>query len=147
MNSKKTQAIKAFNSGRSCAQTVLMAFADDYNFDENLAYQISSGFGGGMGGLQKTCGAVTGAFMVIGIHNCEKYSNKDLQKENNRAMIQEFHQKFLLQHGTTDCIDLLQCNTNTPEGQEFAKENNLKQNVCEKCVANSIELVESLLKK
>ncbi len=33
---------------------------------KTLAYKVSSGFGGGMH-FDQTCGAVTGAFMVIGL--------------------------------------------------------------------------------
>ena len=145
MISKKTKAIEAFKTGMNCAQSVLLAYSDELKFDDNLAFQITSGFGGGMGRLQKTCGAVTGAFMVIGIHNCGKYPNHDLQTYNNRAMIQEFNRKFLSKHNSTDCSELMACNMNTEEGRDYAKENRLKEIVCEKCVADSIDIVNTLI--
>lgn len=145
MISKKTKAIEAFNSGMNCAQSVLLAYSEQFKLDENLAFQISSGFGGGMGRLQKTCGAVTGAFMVIGIHNCEKYSNHRLQTDNNRSMIQEFNRIFLTKHESLDCKELIKCDLNTKEGQEYSKKNQVKKNICEKCITNSIEIVEALL--
>lgn len=64
------KAIVSFKAGLNCAQAVLTAYADDLSFDNNLALSVSCGFGGGMGRLQQTCGAVTGSFMVLGIYNC-----------------------------------------------------------------------------
>ncbi|MBN2597102.1 MAG: C_GCAxxG_C_C family protein [Marinifilaceae bacterium] len=145
MNSKATQALEAFQSGMNCAQSVLLPYANDYKFDDNLAYQISSGFGDGMGRLQKTCGAVSGAFMVLGIHNCKKYSNHQLQTENNRILIQEFNRKFVLKHNSTNCNELIACNLNTEEGQAYAEKNNIKERICEKCIIDAIEIVDSLI--
>ena len=146
MITKKEKAVESFKSGMNCAQSVLLTYSDQYKFDDNLAFQISSGFGGGMGRLQETCGAVTGAFMVIGIHNCEKYSNHDLQTTNNRSMIQEFSRRFLLNHDSTNCRELMKCDTNTAEGQEYAEQNNLKSTVCEKCIIDAVDIVDALIK-
>ncbi len=54
-------AVQLFQSGLNCAQRVLISFSEKLNFDKKLATAISLGFGGGMGRLQETCGAVTGA--------------------------------------------------------------------------------------
>lgn len=69
MNTTKDKAIQSFQSGMNCAQAVVTAYADRLKFDPDLAAGLSCGFGGGMGRLQQTCGALTGAFMVLGIHN------------------------------------------------------------------------------
>ena len=60
MGHKAEKAINYFKAGYNCAQSVVAAFKDDMGFDENLALEISVGFGGGMGRLQEKCGAVTG---------------------------------------------------------------------------------------
>jgi C_GCAxxG_C_C family probable redox protein len=73
MATKNSNAINRFRSGLNCSQAVLTAFSDDLSFDDDLALCISCGFGSGMGRLQETCGAVTGAFMVMGMHNGKKY--------------------------------------------------------------------------
>ena len=59
-------ALDYFSKGFNCAQSVLISCADILKIEEEKALRIASGFGGGMGGMQETCGAVTGAFMVIG---------------------------------------------------------------------------------
>ena len=52
-------------SKMNCAQSVLTAFSDELGLDRNTALRLARGFGGGMGRTGKTCGAVTGAYMVI----------------------------------------------------------------------------------
>lgn len=144
MSTNIDKAISTFRSDFNCAQSVLAAFSDQLNFDRNLALCISSGFGGGMGRLQKTCGAVTGAFMVLGIYNCKKYFTNKERKEYTYAMIQEFNERFQEIHGSCDCGALLNCNLNTEEGRAFARDNNLFEKRCEAFIRDAIVILEEL---
>ena len=56
-----------FLSGCSCSQAVFAAFADDFGMDQDTALRLASSFGGGMGGMRETCGAVSGMLMVAGL--------------------------------------------------------------------------------
>ena len=145
MKFKQDKAIGSFRSGLNCAQAVLTAYSDNLSFDNSLALNISSGFGGGMGRLQETCGAVTGSFMVLGIYNGKKYNENTLKKEKSYSMIQLFSEKFKSIHGTTDCKSLLKCDLKTEEGQLFAKENHLFETLCERCISDSIMIIEELI--
>lgn len=147
MNNKEEKAIQSFKSGLNCAQAVLAAFAEDLKFDPELVSDISSGFGGGMGRLQKTCGAVTGSFMVLGIYNSKKFPDNRERKENTYTMIQSFGENFTSVHGTMDCGALLNCDLRTEEGQKYFNENNLSEKVCEKCVSDAVSIVEALTEK
>ena len=147
MESKENKAIQSFRSGANCAQAVLTAYSDDLNLDKDLAMSISSGFGGGMGRLQETCGAVTGAFMVLGIHNSNRFTDNQDKKEKTYSMIQKFSQKFQSIHGSIHCSSLLNCDLKTSEGQTYMKENKLVEKVCEKCISTSIGLLEELMEK
>ncbi len=139
------KAIMTFRKGLNCAQAVLTAYSDEMNFDNNMALSVSCGFGGGMGRLQETCGAVTGSFMVLGIYNCKKFTDNKDRKEVTYSMVQKFSEKFKQINGTTDCISLLKCDLKTEEGYQFAKENNLFETVCEKCISDSIRIVNQLM--
>jgi C_GCAxxG_C_C family probable redox protein len=141
------KAIRTFRSGLNCAQAVVTAYSDELKFDNNLALSVSVGFGGGMGRLQETCGAVTGSFMVLGIHNCKKLSDNKDRKEATYSMIQKFSQEFKLINGTTDCLELLKCDLKTEEGNLFAKENNLFETVCEKCISDSVRTINKLIRQ
>ena len=61
----------------NCAQSVLMAFTQSLNIDDETAYKLGSAFGSGMKtGI--TCGAITGALMVLGLFGLE--SQEETQK-------------------------------------------------------------------
>ena len=58
-------ALSRFAEGFNCSQAVFSSYAE--GIDEATALKIASGFGGGMGRMAETCGAVTGAMMVLGL--------------------------------------------------------------------------------
>jgi C_GCAxxG_C_C family probable redox protein len=147
MKSKVDNAISSFRSGLNCAQSVLTAYTDELNVDNSLAMSISCGFGAGMGRLQQTCGAVTGAFMAIGIYNCKKFTDNKDRKENTYAMIQRFNDNFKSIHGVTDCKSLINCDLRTEEGRRYLAENNLHEKVCEKCISDAVGIVDELIKE
>jgi C_GCAxxG_C_C family probable redox protein len=141
----KENAINSFKSGLNCAQSVLTSYSEKLNFDNGLALNISCGFGGGMGRLQETCGAVTGAFMVISIYNCQKYLNNRDRKEKTYSMIQDFNNKFIIKHKTTNCKALLNCDLKTKDGLQYATYNKLFEIVCEKCISDSVKIINELI--
>jgi C_GCAxxG_C_C family probable redox protein len=147
MKSKQDKAISSFRSGLNCAQSVVTAYSDSLNFDKNLALGISCGFGGGMGRLQETCGAATGSFMVLGIYNCNLYSDNKERKEKTYAMVQKFSKEFKAIHGVMDCKSLLNCDLKTEEGHRYAIENKLFDSICEKCITDSIGIIDDLIEK
>jgi len=139
------KAIESFRSGLNCAQAILTAYSEELKFDNEIALKVSCGFGGGMGRLQETCGAVTGSFMVLGVFNCQKVTENKDRKEATYPMVQEFSEKFKQIHGTTDCIELLKCEIKTDKGHLYAKEHNLFETVCEKCISDSVRIVNILI--
>jgi hypothetical protein len=62
-------------------------------------------------------------------------------------MIQKFSKKFKSINGSIDCKSLLKCDLLTEEGQRFAKGNKLFETLCEKCISDSIRIVEELIEK
>lgn len=146
METKEVKAIAAFRSGQNCAQAILTGYSDVLKTDNDFALNISCGFGGGMGRLQETCGAVTGSYMVLGIYNGKRYSDNAEKKEVTYKMIREFSEKFILLNGTTNCRSLLKCDLRTEEGHRYAVENNLFGTTCEKCILDSLRITEELIK-
>jgi len=145
MTENEEIAIKTFRSGYNCAQAVLTAYADELNFDSGKALSIATGFGGGMGRLQETCGAVTGAFMVISLYCCNKYKEITERKDNSYAMIREFDRKFREIHGTSNCRKLLNCDLLTEEGRQKMISEKLHESVCEKCVIDAVRILDEML--
>jgi C_GCAxxG_C_C family probable redox protein len=143
----RKRAIESFRAGLNCTQAVVTSYSGELNFDKDLGLQIACGFGGGMGRLQETCGAVTGSFMVLGIYTCAKFAENSRRKEETYSMIQKFDEKFKQLHGTTNCHSLLNCDLRTEEGHRYAKENNLFETICEKCITDSMEIIDGLIEK
>lgn len=141
INKIEEKAIITFNSGYNCAQSVLLPFSDILEFDKKTALQLASGFGAGMGRLQGTCGTVTGAYMVFGLYECQGCADNAEKKGKIYSMIQGFNKKFLQKHQTTDCKSLLNCDLKTEEGQQYYRENNLSETICEPCVKDSVRFV------
>lgn len=145
MESNEDKALKAFKAGFNCAQSVVVAFADDLNYDKSTALHTAVGFGGGMGRLQGTCGAVTGSFMVLGLYNSTQYSENLELKNAAYPMVRQFDAKFKSVFHTTNCKELLDCDLSTEEGHAFAVENRLFEKVCEKCITRAVRIVEELI--
>ena len=145
MKSTGDKAIETFQSGLNCAQSVVSAFSEKMGFDKTLAESLSCGFGGGMGRLQETCGAVTGAFMILGIYNSSRFTENIERKNITYAMVQEFSKEFKAIHGSTDCRTLLNCDLRTEEGQRVHKEENQSEKICEKCITNAVRILEKMI--
>ena len=138
-------AVSLFEKEFSCSQSVLAAFGDRFGVEREIALRIAAGFGGGMGRMAQTCGAVTGAFMLIGL----KYGAidaKDRQaKEKAQAVVREFANRFISRNGFLLCRELLGCDISIPEGYQLAKEKKLFATVCPRYVRDAAEIVDEMI--
>ncbi len=75
MESRVKIANELHKKGYNCAQAVACASCDLVGVDEETMFKLSEGFGAGMGGMDGTCGAVSGAVLLAGMHNS---NGKDL---------------------------------------------------------------------
>jgi C_GCAxxG_C_C family probable redox protein len=85
----------------------LTPFGSSYNISEEHCLKIACAFGAGIGRQQHTCGAVTGAAMVLGLHfgkgKHDDNARKLLSYDKTRALFKEFSEK----HGSVSCLELL----------------------------------------
>lgn len=92
--------------GYTCAQTVLCVYSDLLEMDERDLFRISEGFGGGMGGMMLTCGAVTSMAMAASLKNScgdpETCSTKGQTIRLVRKLATEFQDK----NGSVICREL-----------------------------------------
>jgi C_GCAxxG_C_C family probable redox protein len=128
----------------NCAQTVLTSFCEELGLDRKTALKLTLGYGGGIGGMGKTCGAVTGAFMVLGLRlPLTRKNAKEMRTEIHRV-IDEFKEKFIAINGSLDCKDLLGCDLSTVEGALTAKEKDLFTTICPKLVYDAVKILEGM---
>jgi len=106
--------------------------------------QAAAAFGGGMGRMQKTCGAVTGAYIYLGLVNSTEGVPSDEDKRMLYAKVRQFNQLFIERNGTDQCSELLGEDINTQEGKARIRELDLHAKVCEKCIIDAIEILDEL---
>ena len=144
MKSRADCATDRFKEGFNCAQAVFCAYAPLLGIGEEEAMRISTGFGAGMGRQQEVCGAVTGAFMVIGSRHGMADAGDTLAKETTYAQVREFSERFRRLQGSILCRELLRCDINTEEGKKDYTERKLSATVCLPCVQNACRLLEDI---
>jgi C_GCAxxG_C_C family probable redox protein len=123
----------------------LTAFSDEFGLHDEVALRLACAFGGGMGRMARTCGAVTGAFMVIGLKYGQTKGNDKTAKDKTYALVKEFAGLFAKEYGSTECRELLACDISTPEGLKIANEKDLFKTICPKCIENAVKILEKLL--
>ncbi|MBR0227744.1 MAG: C_GCAxxG_C_C family protein [Clostridia bacterium] len=121
---RKDRAVQLKHSGRNCCQAVLCAFAEETGMTEEELMRIGAAFGGGMGCLEATCGALVGAQMLLGI---KKYSGRPVARDAAAAL-----RKFKELCGATVCRDLKGVDT----GAVLCP--------CDDCVRNAVKIIEEL---
>ena len=98
-----------------------------------------------MGHSGETCGAVTGAFMVIGLKYGQADADDTEPKKKTCRLATEFAEIFKARNGSINCTELLGCDLSTPEGMLRAKEQDLFTTLCPTFVQDAAEIFEGLL--
>ncbi len=98
-----------FNQGYNCAQAVALAFADLYadRITADTLAQITASFGGGMGRLRLTCGAVSGLAVLAGLENGSSDCSDMAKRTANYALVQQLAGKYKEENDSLICAELL----------------------------------------
>jgi C_GCAxxG_C_C family probable redox protein len=141
---KADLAETSFAGGFMCSQAVFSAFSDDLGLPRPTALKIAEAFGGGMG-LGETCGAVTGALMVIGLQHGRQQAADDHAKERTQELTRRFVEQFRALHDTIVCKALLNTDVSTPDGLQRARDTGLFDTLCPIFVRDAADILEGLL--
>ena len=121
--------------GYNCAQAVACTFCDKTDFSEETIFCMTEGLGRGMGGMDATCGAISGACVLAGLKNCTAHldapDSKLLSYDDSERCINAFKEK----NGTLICRELKGIDTGTP----------LK--TCDEYIADAVAIVAETLFK
>jgi C_GCAxxG_C_C family probable redox protein len=145
MSARIEQAVLLFKQGFNCSQSIVATYGEQFGLSREQCLKLGSGFGGGMGAMAETCGAVTGAFMVLGLKYGSDRTYGNEAKLNTYKLIREFTKKFKDRNGSILCKDVLDCDISTAEGYQAAKEKELFSTVCPKIVQDAAEILEEML--
>jgi C_GCAxxG_C_C family probable redox protein len=143
---KPDKAVEYFRNKFNCSQSVFTVFGTDYGLSENDCLRIGCAFGGGMGRQQYTCGAVTGALMVLGMKYGKAQNDPEVKKQNTYLKTREFFSEFEKLHGSANCRELLNgLDMNDSEDNKKITELNLFEIKCEKYVSDAVNILEKIM--
>lgn len=133
MKTRVEETIKRHDTGYNCAQAVACTYCDLVGIDEALMFKITEALGAGMGGMEGTCGAVSGACVLAGM----KTSTGNLEKPDSKAasykLSREILKQFKEQNKSVTCRELKGVGT----GKVLR--------ACDDCIKDAAALAEKIL--
>jgi len=124
---------------------VLSSFGEDLGLEQGLAFKVAGAFGGGMARMGETCGAVTGAFMAIGLKYGMTQAKDEAARDKTYKLAHEFANRFKERHRSIICRELLGYDLSKPEERKAAYDKGLFTSLCPQFVRDAVEIVEQLL--
>lgn len=104
-----------FEAGWYCAESVLLAVAEQRGLQSELIPGIATGLCSGVARTGGMCGALGGATLAIGLELGRM--SPDDSVEPCYAAVQQLIERFQTIHGATGCTDLTGCDLGTDAGQ------------------------------
>lgn len=135
MSIKTKKAEKNHKKGYNCAQAVACAFCEETGISEEVMFRMMEGHGLGMGCMEETCGAITGAVAVIGALKSTGDLDKPTSKGPTYKLSGELVRRFKEKNQTTVCKEL--------KGVETGEV--LKS--CPGCIEDATAILEEILKE
>jgi C_GCAxxG_C_C family probable redox protein len=142
---KVEKTLTCFKEGWNCTQAVLSTYGPQFGLDRENAVKIAGAFGSGMG-MRETCGAVTGALMVIGLKHARLNAGILFSRDKTEDIAREFAARFKARNEITECRELLGCDVSSCEGFGTAEKERHFKTHCLKFVQDAAEIWEELLK-
>ncbi len=137
---QKAAALHA--SGSNCAQSVLCAFSESFDFDFAQAHRFTTCMGAGLGRRQLLCGAVSGGALALGAALGNESGADLATKERCYGIVADYIATIEAEFGCTDCRGLLGVDISTEAGRAEVKARGLGAKVCDRIISRSVELVE-----
>lgn len=124
------KAVEFHKKGCNCAQAVACVFADKLGYSEDEIFRLTEAFGGGMGGTQGVCGAVSSMSFVVG--GVKSYGIEKLPETNKKesyTLAGELMEEFKRRIGTIMCREI-KCE---------------KKYSCDQCIEEAVKILEEAL--
>ena len=98
MNERAKKALEYHKKGYNCSQAVACSFCEEFGVDEETMFRMTEGLGLGMGGMEGTCGALTGACVIAGMKNSCGNLDNPISKGETYQYSRQILKKFLDQN-------------------------------------------------
>lgn len=133
MESRISDCAALHNKGFNCAQAVACAYADLVDVDKQVLFAATEGLGLGMGGMEGTCGALSGACIICGLAKSGADLERPTTKKGTYKVSREIVACFSEASGATRCRDLKGAGT----GEVLCS--------CPKCIENAARILEEVV--
>lgn len=146
MKSRVEEAVRTFEEGYNCAQSVFVTYADLFGMDRIQALKLASPMGAGIGRMREVCGTVSAMAMLAGL----KQGNTDPEnmdaKEEIYALVREMSDRFQMESGSIICRELL----GILEREESARpqertEAYYSKRPCSRLIAKAAKIIEETI--
>lgn len=107
MESRAERAVKTFEEGYNCAQSVFSTYADCFGMDRETALRMSSAMGAGVGRMREVCGAVSSMAMLAGLKEGNADPENEEAKEHIYSLVRQMSARFREEYGSIICKELL----------------------------------------
>lgn len=144
---KPEEAVRKFNEDYNCAQSVLTTFSQELGLKEEIAKNLTAGFGAGINYRGEMCGAVSGALLTIGLKLGELNGFDELKKELTKEFSDKFIQLFQKENNSVLCKKLLNKDLSIPKELEEARELDIFSDICSGLVKSSAQILTKLLEE
>lgn len=124
---------------------MISSYGEEFGLGRELALRIAGAFGGGMARMGETCGAMTGALMVIGLKYGKVTAGDEKARERTYELSREFASRFKKRHGSIVCRELLGYDLSSPEQRAEAHQKGLFDTLCPSLVRHATEILEEIL--
>ena len=138
------RAVSLFKGGLNCAQAVIASYSEEFGLEPAMAARLAAGLGGGMGRLAQTCGAVSGAVLVLGLKHGNATAQDKAAKEKTYQKVREFVARFKARNGAVVCRDLLGSDISTPDGLQMATQQGLFATRCPTFVRDAAQILAEM---
>ncbi len=128
--SRCEKAVENHKKGCNCAQAVACVFADKLGYSEDEIFRFTEAFGGGMGGTQGVCGAVSAMVFVVG--GIKSFGFDKLPETNKKVSYStagELMKKFQDKVGTILCREI--------KSEKLCS--------CDGCIAEAVKILEEII--
>ena len=143
-------AKQLFFKGYNCAQSVFCAFTDVTGYDIDTSARMASSFGGGLGRLRETCGAVSAAALILGIVNGYADPADYEAKKQHYELVREFADKFKEKDKSIICRELLTEASLNPESggaPEQRSEEYYQKRPCPNLVYDAALILDEMIQR
>lgn len=138
-------AVSCFREGFNCSQAIFASYASEQGLNRETALKLSGTLGGGMARMGEVCGAVTGAFLVIGLKYGSSDAKDESAKEKSYKLVREFTTRFINRNEVLTCRELLGYNLLDPGEREEVFAPGLLESRCCGFVRDAAEILEEIL--